>query len=57
MILMAEVVLVGKSSRKVETVIDLGATDYCFIDISMFMEYEKFRILLVGRTVKKEINF
>lgn len=53
-ILIVDIISVRKENKSVNMVIDLGATDYYFIDL---IKFEKFENLLVGRTVKKEINF
>jgi len=53
-ILIVDVISVRKEDESVNMVIDLGETDYYFVDL---VKYEKFQNLLVGRTVKKEINF
>jgi len=53
-ILIVDVISVRKEDESVNMVIDLGETDYYFVDL---VKYEKFQNLLVGRTVKKGINF
>lgn len=53
-ILIVDIISVRKENKSVNMVIDLGATDYYFIDL---IKFEKFENLLVRRTVKKEINF
>lgn len=53
-ILIVDIISVRKENKSVNMVIDLGVTDYYFIDL---IKFEKFENLLVGRTVKKEINF
>jgi len=37
--------------------INLGATDYCFVNLDAFTECEKFKSLLVKRITEREINF
>jgi len=53
-ILIVDIILVRKENKSVNMVIDLGATDYYFVDL---IKFEKFENLLVGKTIKKEINF
>ena len=37
--------------------INLGATDYCFVNLDVFTECEKFKSILVKRIIEREINF
>jgi len=53
-ILIVDIISVRKENKSVNMVIDLGATDYYFVDL---IKFEKFENLLVGKTIKKEINF
>jgi len=56
-ILMIKKISAKNKNRNVNTVIDSEATNYCFININTFTEYEKFKTLLIKRTVKKKTNF
>ena len=56
-ILIIEKILAKNKNRNINIVIDSEATNYCFININTFTEYEKFSILLIKRTVKKKTNF
>ena len=38
-------------------VINLGVTDYYFVNFLVFIEYKKFNILLTERTAKKRMSF
>jgi len=46
-----------RGGDSLDTVIDSGATDHCFADISMFTEYERFSSSLARKIVEKEMNF
>jgi len=41
----------------IATVIDLGATDHCFVDFLAFTKYKKFNASLTGRTAEKVTSF
>jgi len=56
-ILIIEKILAKNKNRNINIVIDSEATNYYFININIFTEYEKFKILLIKRIVKKKTNF
>ena len=41
--------------KNIVTMIDLDITNYCFIDCTNFVEYKRFLISLISRTVKKKL--
>jgi len=56
-ILMTERILAKERDKNINIVIDSGVTNYCVANVNAFTEYKKFETLLVGRIVKKRINF
>jgi len=55
-VLITKVFSAIKNNGIINIVIDLGATDYCFVNFNAFADYEKFESLLVERIVEREIN-
>ena len=51
--LITKVFSVIKDNRVINIVIDLGATDYCFVNFDTFADYEKLESLLIERIVSK----
>ena len=45
-----------KNNRVINIVINLGVTNYCFVNFDAFADYEKFESLLVRRIAEREIN-